>query len=58
MEQRYGSARLLRRDGAPPLWRVVVGRELTAEGAAGLAQRLEAEVGPSFVVRVDVPSAD
>ncbi|HOL70002.1 MAG TPA: septal ring lytic transglycosylase RlpA family protein [Bryobacteraceae bacterium] len=55
MERRYGSARLIRRDGSPPLWRVVVGRESTMDEAAVLASRIAAETGSAFVVRVDVP---
>jgi len=57
METRYGSARLLLRAGNPPLWRVLVGREATEEGADALASRLEAELGDAFVVRVDAPAA-
>ncbi len=53
MERRYGSARLLRRDCSPPLWRVVVGREPTIEGASALAGRIAGETGAAFVVRVD-----
>jgi rare lipoprotein A len=53
MERRYGSARLLRRDGTPPLWRVVVGREPEMEGASALAGRIAVETGAAFVVRVD-----
>lgn len=53
MEQRYGSARLIRREGTPLLWRVVVGRETTMEGASALAERVIAETGAAFVVRVD-----
>jgi rare lipoprotein A len=55
MARRYGSARLLRRDGDPPLWRVVVGHAPAEEDAAALAQRIAAESGAAFVVRVDGP---
>ena len=55
MARRYGSARLLRRDGVPPLWRVVVGHAPAEEEAAALAQRIAAESGATFVVRMDGP---
>ncbi len=58
MEQRYGSARLIRREGTPPLWRVVVGRESTMEGASALAGRIVAETGAAFVVRVDTSAGN
>lgn len=58
MERRYGSARLIRRDGAPPLWRVVVGNEPTMDEAAVLAGRIAAETGSAFVVRVDLPESN
>jgi rare lipoprotein A len=58
MEQRYGSARLIRREETPPLWRVVVGREPTIEGASALAQRIVAETGAAFVVRVDTSAGN
>ncbi len=53
MERRFGSARLARRDGDPPVWRVLAGRETTEEGAAALALRIQTEGGQAFVVRVD-----
>jgi uroporphyrinogen-III synthase len=40
------------------LWRVLVGREPTPEQAAALAERLRAEVGEAFVVRLDEPPGD
>lgn len=55
LEKEYGSARLVRRPGSPALWRVVVGRERTEEAADNLARRIEAEVGATFVVRLDAP---
>ena len=57
MEREYGSARLVLRPGSPSFWRVLVGRESTEEAAGVLAQRLRAEVGPAFIVRLDEPSA-
>jgi rare lipoprotein A len=58
MARRYGSARLVLRDGDPPLWRVVVGHEPTQEEAAALAERLAASSGAAFVVRVDAPAGN
>src|SRR5205085_12016816 len=45
MEMRYGSARLVLRDGNPRLWRVVVGSEATENGAQTLAGRIRSEFG-------------
>ncbi|HWR51374.1 MAG TPA: septal ring lytic transglycosylase RlpA family protein [Bryobacteraceae bacterium] len=56
MEQRFGSAQLQLRQGDPPLWRVLVGRESTTEGAEALAARIRLEAGAGFVVRVEPPS--
>jgi rare lipoprotein A len=53
MQDRFGEARLVRRDGDPPVWRVLVGREPTPERAAALAERLREELGSAFVVRLD-----
>jgi rare lipoprotein A len=53
LDSEYGLARLVLRDGSPPLWRVLVGRESSADSAAALADRLRSEVGPAFVVRLD-----
>lgn len=58
MEARYGPARLMLRDGKPPLWRVLVGREATQADAAALAEKLRAELGAAFVVRVDMTPAN
>lgn len=55
MEERYGSASLVLRDGTPPVWRVLAGHEPTEEAAEALAGRAKTEVGPAFVVRVDGP---
>ena len=52
-EQRFGSARLVLRDGNPPLWRVVVGDESTFDGAASLAERIRTDQTPALVVRAD-----
>jgi rare lipoprotein A len=56
MEREYGSARLVLRPGSPSLWRVLVGRENTEDAAGILAERVRAEVGPAFVVRLDEAS--
>lgn len=53
LEREYGSARLVLRRGSPSLWRVLVGRERTEDGANTLALRVRQEVGPAFVVRLD-----
>ena len=56
IQREYGRVELQYRDGSPPLWRVLVGREPAQEGAEALARRLRAHWGPAFVVRVDTPS--
>jgi rare lipoprotein A len=57
MEGRYGSAKVVMRDGQPVRWRVLVGREATPEDAEALAARIrgdgEARAGAAFVVRLD-----
>jgi len=55
MASRYGSARLVLREGNPNVWRVLVGAEATEEGANGLAARIRDESGErnAFVVRLD-----
>jgi rare lipoprotein A len=58
MEGRYGAARLVLRDGDPPLWRVLTGHAATIAEANALAARIQSESGPAFVVRVDTPAAD
>jgi rare lipoprotein A len=52
MQKRYGAARLVFREG-DQTWRVLVGLEPTMESAQSLAQQLEKESSPAFVVRVD-----
>lgn len=56
MEQQYGAARLVIRQGNPPLWRVLVGSETSEDAADQLQQRLGGEVDHCFVVRLDDPS--
>lgn len=58
VERGYGKASIERRDGDPPLWRVLVGRESSIEAAAALAARIAARSGPAFVVRVQADSND
>ncbi len=58
MERRYGTARLVLRDGNPPLWRVLVGRAATIEEATALAGRVKSEDAAAFVVRVDGPEGN
>jgi peptidoglycan lytic transglycosylase len=53
MEREYGSARLVFLPGAPTLWRVLVGRERSEQGANTLAERVRRESGSAFVVRLD-----
>ncbi len=53
LEAQYGIARVVYHDGAPGLWRVLVGSVNSVDEAAALAQRLQAEVGSGFVVRLD-----
>jgi rare lipoprotein A len=52
MEQEHGTARLVFRQG-DQTWRVLVGLEPTVESARALAEKLDKEAGPAFVVRVD-----
>jgi rare lipoprotein A len=55
MASRYGSARLVLREGNPNVWRVLVGAETTEESANALAARIRDESGEknAFVVRLD-----
>jgi rare lipoprotein A len=57
LEREYGSARLVLRRGYPVLWRVLVGKEHTEDAANALAERVRAEVGSGFVVRLDQPAS-
>jgi rare lipoprotein A len=51
----YGSAKAVFRDGNPPIWRVLAGRETSPEAAEALARRIrEDQHEPeAFVVRLD-----
>lgn len=55
MTAEYGSAKEVLRQGDPPLWRVLAGREGSPEAAEALAQRVRREqnVPEAFVVRLD-----
>ncbi len=57
MEKRYGTARIVERDGNPVLWRVLVGRTESVAAAGSLARRIGAEnrdtVAATLVVRLD-----
>ena len=44
------------RDGDPPLWRVLVGREDSLAAAQELARRLRSRFGQAFIVRAEAPS--
>jgi rare lipoprotein A len=57
MEQRYGTAKLVLRQGNPPLWRVLVGRESSENQAEQLEEHLGGELDHCFVVRLDNTSA-
>lgn len=51
--ERYGATRIVPREGAPVMWRVMVGTEPRVESAYALRDRLRTEVGSGFVVRLD-----
>ena len=55
MAARYGSARLVLRQGNPAVWRVLVGSESTMAAANSLSSEIQAEFGErnAFVVRLD-----
>jgi len=57
LEQEFGTARMILRPGTPPLWRVLVGKETSEQGAQVLAQRVRVETGTAFVVRLDMSAA-
>lgn len=53
MQQQFGAARVVLREGRPNLWRVLVGAEHTMDDANQLAGRVRAQVGEALVVRLD-----
>jgi rare lipoprotein A len=56
LKARYGVARTLERQGAPTLWRVLVGQESSPENAEALAVRVRGDISvrEAFVVRLDM----
>lgn len=57
METRYGTARIVERQGNPTTWRVLVGSEPTEESANALAAKIRQESVEKiacFVVRLDI----
>jgi rare lipoprotein A len=51
MQQRYGSARIVQREGEdPPVWRVWVGAETTESNARTLLARIRRETAPAFLI--------
>jgi rare lipoprotein A len=55
MRSRYGSGRVVAREGDPTLYRVLAGSEKTLEGAVALAVRIRQETAEqtAFVARLD-----
>jgi len=54
MASKYGTAKVILRDGVPQMWRVIVGSEPTAELARSLGEKLHSEMNVDyFVVAVD-----
>jgi rare lipoprotein A len=57
MEERYGAAKLVEREGNPVMWRVLTGKSDNIEAAQSLAHRIRSEnpdiAGAAFVVRLD-----
>jgi len=55
MAARYGSARIVRREGDREMWRVLVGSASTEDAATAISDRIRQETGErnAFVVRLD-----
>jgi peptidoglycan lytic transglycosylase len=51
--QRYGAAQLVLKEGATPLWRVLVGKVGSITAAQDMANQIRAEGKAVFVVRLD-----
>ncbi len=51
--QRFGVAQLVPKEGATPLWRVLVGKAASIDAALGIANQIRAEGRDVFVVRLD-----
>ncbi|HMD50129.1 MAG TPA: septal ring lytic transglycosylase RlpA family protein, partial [Bryobacteraceae bacterium] len=58
LAREYGSVHLVFRQGTPALWRVLVGKEPTEQAAGELARRMRSEIGPAFVVRLDLTASE
>lgn len=54
-EREFGSAQVVFRAGAPPVWRVLVGRVDSMDAANQLLARILERTSPAFVVRLDEP---
>jgi len=57
LEREFGPAQLVQRADSPVFWRVVVGRVPSEQAAVELAERVRAETGAAFVVRLDPSTA-
>ena len=55
MRERFGAARIVRREGNPVLWRVLAGSAPSPEAAESLRADLDSR---TFVVRIDDPSSN
>lgn len=53
LEKMYAPVRVIRRDGDPPLWRVLVGNKATQDEAEAIAPALKQLAPGAFVVRID-----
>ena len=50
MEKIYGVAQMIPKPGAPPMWRVLVGREVSKAKAQSLAARVRRQTGVAMVI--------
>jgi rare lipoprotein A len=57
MNETYGPARIVIREGKQPLYRVLVGQEDSVEKAGALAERMRGDGSNGFVVRLDTASS-
>jgi rare lipoprotein A len=53
----YSDARVVERQGNPPLWRVLVGHSLTLQAATTLAEEVAKSSGQALVVKEEAGSA-
>lgn len=53
LRRRFGDARVARRDGQPPLYRVLVGGKRPIDDAKELVNQLREQFGGAFIVRAD-----